>query len=253
MIQCVGCRQEDRNYCARVCCSRAIKNALKLKAMNPEMDIYVLFRDMRTYGFNEDYYREAADKDVKFIRYEPEDKPQVEAVEEGGRSVLRVTVTDPVLGKRLAIDADAVALAAAVIPSAGSEETARLFKVPLEPGRLLPGSARQTAAGRFRRGRRLPVRHGAVSQAHVRSDQPGVWRGRPRPDAAVARHRRRLRLRVRGERERVRVLRGLHHGLHATAPSSSAIRRAARKPRSIRCCARATACATRSARPGRCS
>ena len=80
MIQCVGCRNEDRNYCSRICCSQSVKNALKLKEINPKMDIYILFRDMRTYGFKEDYYREAADKDVRFIRYEPQDKPQVEAV-----------------------------------------------------------------------------------------------------------------------------------------------------------------------------
>jgi heterodisulfide reductase subunit A len=133
MIQCVGCRQEDRNYCARICCSQAIKNALKLKEINPEMDIYILFRDMRTYGFKEDYYREAADREVKFIRYEPDDKPQVEAVEEDGRRFLRVTVPDPILGKKIAIDADSLALAAAVIPSAGSKEVARLFKVTLSP------------------------------------------------------------------------------------------------------------------------
>jgi heterodisulfide reductase subunit A len=133
MIQCVGCRNEDRNYCARICCSQAIKNALKLKEINPQMDVYILFRDMRTYGFSEDYYREASEKDVKFIRYEPGDKPQVEAVEEEGRPVLRVTVTDPILGKRLAIDADYIALAAAVIPPAGNREISRLFKVSLGP------------------------------------------------------------------------------------------------------------------------
>jgi heterodisulfide reductase subunit A len=137
MIQCVGCRNEDRNYCSRICCQESIKNALKLKEINPEMDIYVLFRDIRTYGFAEDYYREAADKEVKFIRYTPEDKPQVEAVEEGGKNILRVTVTDPILGKKIAIDADAIALAAAVIPSAGSQETARLFKVTLSPDGFL--------------------------------------------------------------------------------------------------------------------
>ena len=97
------------------------------------MDIYILFRDIRTYGFKEDYYREASEKDVKFIRYEPQDKPQVEAVEEEGRPVLRVTVTDPILGKKLAIDADALALAAAVIPSAETKEVAGLFKVSLSP------------------------------------------------------------------------------------------------------------------------
>ncbi len=78
MIQCVGCRNEDRNYCSRICCSESVKNALLLKEKNPDMDIYILFRDIRTYGFKEDYYREAADKDVKFIRYEPEDPPVVE-------------------------------------------------------------------------------------------------------------------------------------------------------------------------------
>jgi heterodisulfide reductase subunit A len=133
MIQCVGCRNEDRNYCSRICCSNSIKNTLKLKELNPKMDIYILFRDMRTYGFSEDYYREAADRDVKFIRYEPDDKPQVEAVNEDGKSILRVTVTDPILGARLEIDADIIALAAAVIPPAGSKEVSQLFKVPLGP------------------------------------------------------------------------------------------------------------------------
>jgi len=133
MIQCVGCRQEDRNYCARICCSQAIKNALKLKEINQKMDIYILFRDMRTYGFAEDYYRQAAEKDVKFIRWDPDDKPLVESATAEGKPVLRVTVPDPVLGQRLAIDADLLVLSAAVVPSKGSRETARLFKVPLSP------------------------------------------------------------------------------------------------------------------------
>jgi len=133
MIQCVGCRNEDRNYCSRVCCSQAVKNALKLKELHPEMDIYILFRDMRTYGLREDYYRDASNKDVKFIRWEPEDKPQVEATTAEGRPVLRVTVTDPILGEKLAIDADVLALAAAVIPPAANREIAQLFKVSLGP------------------------------------------------------------------------------------------------------------------------
>jgi len=133
MIQCVGCRNEDRNYCARVCCSHAIKNALKLKEINPEMDIYILFRDMRTYGLLEDYYREASNKDIKFIRYEADDKPRVEAVEEEGRPVLRVVTTDPILGQELAIDADYVTLSAAVIPPEGNSEISQLFKVALGP------------------------------------------------------------------------------------------------------------------------
>ncbi|MDD5367390.1 MAG: CoB--CoM heterodisulfide reductase iron-sulfur subunit A family protein [Gallionellaceae bacterium] len=133
MIQCVGCRNEDRNYCARVCCSGAMKNALKMKALKPEVDIYVLFRDIRTYGFREDYYREASNQNVKFIRYEPQDQPLVEARDEGGRSFIRVTAADPILGKKLELDVDAIILAAAVIPAPGANELARLFKVPLGP------------------------------------------------------------------------------------------------------------------------
>jgi heterodisulfide reductase subunit A len=134
MIQCVGCRNEERNYCSRLCCSESVKNALKLKEINPDMDIYILFRDIRTYGFKEDYYREAAGKGVRFIRYEPEDAPQVKpGKSEEGRPVLKVTATDYILGKKLELDADALVLAAAVIPSAATREVAGLFKVTLSP------------------------------------------------------------------------------------------------------------------------
>ncbi|MCF8039041.1 MAG: FAD-dependent oxidoreductase [Desulfohalobiaceae bacterium] len=132
MIQCVGCRNEDRNYCARVCCGHAVKNALQLKEINPEMEIYILYRDMRTYGFREDAYREAADKDVKFIRYVPQERPEVEAgTSEDGRDVLQVTLPDYVLGQRLVLDADYLSLAAAVIPPAENKRIAQLFKVSL--------------------------------------------------------------------------------------------------------------------------
>lgn len=133
MIQCVGCRNEDRDYCSRVCCSHAVKNALKLKEKNPGMDIYVLFRDMRTYGFREDYYRKASDSDVKFIRFEPEKKPLVEPVTEEGQPVLRVIVPDPILRQNLAIDADYLILSAAVIPPADNTRISQLFNVPLGP------------------------------------------------------------------------------------------------------------------------
>ncbi len=133
MIQCVGCRNEDRNYCSRVCCSHAVKNALKLKKKNPEMQIYILFRDMRTYGFREDSYREASENDVRFIRYTPEDKPVVEAAKEGGKDIIRVTVPDPILGRRLELTADVLSLAAAVIPTESTNEIASHFKVTLSP------------------------------------------------------------------------------------------------------------------------
>jgi heterodisulfide reductase subunit A len=132
MIQCVGCRNEERNYCSRICCGESVKNALKLKELNPKMDIYILYRDMRTYGFREDFYRQAADKEVKFIRYEPQGKPQIAAGEsQEGRPVLKVTATDYVLGSQLEIDADIVTLAAAIVPAAGAKEVGFAFKVNL--------------------------------------------------------------------------------------------------------------------------
>ena len=88
---------------------------------------------MRTYGLKEDYYREAADREIRFIRFEPENPPQVESIVENGSEILRITVPDPVLKKMIAIDADYLALAAAVVPSAGTEELAELFRLTLNP------------------------------------------------------------------------------------------------------------------------
>ncbi|AJE03541.1 FAD-dependent oxidoreductase [Geobacter pickeringii] len=129
MIQCVGCRQADRNYCSRVCCSQAIKNAHKLKEINPEMEIQIIFRDMRTYGLKETYYREASEKNVKFIRYEAETKPVVAAAGDG----FTVTVPDPVLGQMMELEADLVVLAAAVIPAESSQDAGKFFKVSNNP------------------------------------------------------------------------------------------------------------------------
>ncbi len=133
MIQCVGGRNEENNYCSRVCCGHAVKNAIKLKEKNPAMRIYILFRDMRTYGFKEDAYRHAAELGVQFIRYTPEDPPIVEAAKEGGKEIVRVTVADLILGQRLELDADILSLAAAVIPAESTHEVARHFKVTLSP------------------------------------------------------------------------------------------------------------------------
>ncbi len=124
MIQCVGSRNEERNYCSRICCSQSIKNALKLKELRPDVDIYILFRDIRTYGFREDYYRLASDKGIRFIRYEPQSPPLVGVTDEG---TLRVTVEDEILGNQLEIDTDLLSLAVAVVAPEGVEETALKF------------------------------------------------------------------------------------------------------------------------------
>jgi heterodisulfide reductase subunit A len=130
-IQCVGCRDNERPYCSRVCCSHSIMNALKLKQINPEMDIYVLYRDMRTYGFKEDYYRKASDQGIIFTRYDVDNKPDVQAVEEDGQSLLRVTVTEPILGQPLMINADVVCLAAGLVPPVENKGLSQMLKVPL--------------------------------------------------------------------------------------------------------------------------
>ena len=131
MILCVGSRDSERPYCSRVCCSQSIKSALKLKEMNPEMEVYILYRDMRTYGFKEDYYREAAEHEVKFIRYDLDDKPEVETIQENGQDRLRVSVTDPMLGQRLVLDTDVLALGVATVPPADNRQLSQLFKLPL--------------------------------------------------------------------------------------------------------------------------
>jgi heterodisulfide reductase subunit A len=127
MIQCVGSREPARPYCSRICCSVAIKNALRIKELNPEACIFVLFRDMRTYGFQEEFYRQAREQGVVFVRYEPEAKPRVEGEGDG----LRVLVRDPILGADLTLDADLVVLSVGVAPD-DNQALAELLRVPLD-------------------------------------------------------------------------------------------------------------------------
>jgi heterodisulfide reductase subunit A-like polyferredoxin len=131
MILCAGSRNGERPYCSRVCCNQAIKNALKLKQTKPEMNIYVLYRDMRTYGFYEQYYQDAREKGVIFIRYEPECGPQVTTAK-NGKGNLIVEVKDPVLGEDLAIDTDILALSVPMVPpDEVAREIAMSYRVPL--------------------------------------------------------------------------------------------------------------------------
>jgi len=94
MIQCVGSRDEERPYCSRLCCTEAVKNALKIKELSPSSNVYVLYRDIRTYGFKESYYTKARQQGVVFIRYDQDKKPVVS--KEGKR--LKVHVYDQTLG-----------------------------------------------------------------------------------------------------------------------------------------------------------
>ena len=126
MIQCVEQRNEQRPYCSRVCCTTAVKNALLLKERNPDTRVVVLYRDMRTYGFREAAYREAREKGVLFVRYEPDVPPQLDV--QGG---LRLRVREPAIGRDLELKPDLVVLAAPMVPRADRQELSDLLRVPL--------------------------------------------------------------------------------------------------------------------------
>jgi len=127
MIQCVGSRNGEHPYCSRICCSQAVKNALKIKELSPETDVYVLYKDMRTYGFLEDYYREAASKGVLFISYDDENKPKL--IQEDGK--LKLAVWEPVIKTWIPIEPDLLALSVATLPNPDNEHIAKMLKVPL--------------------------------------------------------------------------------------------------------------------------
>ncbi|MFB0558253.1 MAG: FAD-dependent oxidoreductase [Candidatus Bathyarchaeia archaeon] len=129
MIQCVGSRNEERPYCSRVCCGEAIKNALKIKEIDPESNVFILYRDVRTYGLMEEHYNRAREVGILFIRYDEEEKPKVSSG--GGEGGLEVSVFDPILGEMIVIDADLVALSTAIIRPESNEDVAKMLKVPL--------------------------------------------------------------------------------------------------------------------------
>ncbi len=128
MIQCVGSRNEENENCSRICCQSAVKNALLIKKQNPETQIYILYRDMRTYGLLEDYYTEARKQGVIFIRFEKDAPPK--ATVDGEE--LRVTVKDHVLQRNLEIGADLLVLSAGVA-AADTEDLSGVMKLNRSP------------------------------------------------------------------------------------------------------------------------
>jgi len=133
MIQCVGSRDDERNYCSRVCCSEAVKNALRIKDVDPDASVYILYRDVRTYGVREAYFEEARRRGVMFVRYPEGQAPVVSRAEDGvSEERLVVEVTDTLLDERLAIPADLVALSAGIVPNERNKEIAQMLKVPLD-------------------------------------------------------------------------------------------------------------------------
>jgi len=129
MIQCVGSREEPYQYCSRICCQDAVKNAIALKERDPGSEVIILYRDIRTYGLREDYYRKARDLGVVFIRYEVDRKPVVAPAGER----INVRAWDYVLNKEISMDADWVVLSTGLRPHPTTESVGAMYKVTRNP------------------------------------------------------------------------------------------------------------------------
>jgi len=125
-IQCVGSRIEERPYCSKVCCTNSVKNALKLKEIKPEINVFILYRDMRTYGLREDLYRKAREKGVVFVRYDFD--RGLEVFKENEQLVVRCT--SYVLQRQVEVKPDMLVLATGIVPPQ-ENSVAKLFKVPV--------------------------------------------------------------------------------------------------------------------------
>lgn len=129
-IQCVGSREPHRPYCSKICCTNSLQQAVDLKLRKPDLDVYILHRDIRSYGQREALYQKARELGVIFIRFSLEDKPIVERIRVSEREKLRITVKDHILGIPVQIHVDYLNLATAIVPR-GNNELAKMLKVPL--------------------------------------------------------------------------------------------------------------------------
>jgi heterodisulfide reductase subunit A len=127
MIQCVGSRTEDNPMCSRVCCTTAISNAIEIKRQNPSTDVYIFMKDIRTYGFREDLYREAGQLGVKFIKMPEPDMPLLE--KQGDELVL--TANDCMLSEEVSVNPDMVILSTGIRPRQDNDRIAKMLKVPI--------------------------------------------------------------------------------------------------------------------------
>jgi heterodisulfide reductase subunit A-like polyferredoxin len=128
MIQCVGSRNDQNPNCSRICCQAAVKNAIAIKRLNSEAQVYILYRDLRTYGLLEDYYQEARKLGVLFFRFDPDAPPRTEA--RNGKVV--VTFRDRIIDRELEVEADLLVLSAGMVPT-DTEELASLVKLARTP------------------------------------------------------------------------------------------------------------------------
>jgi len=127
MIQCVGSRTKDHPMCSRLCCVTAMKNAINIREQSPDTEVYVFFKDIRTYGFREELYREAGRLGVKFIRMNEEEMPEV--LKEGDR--LRVEANDITLGEKVRVEPDLIILSTGIRPNPDNRRLSQMLKISL--------------------------------------------------------------------------------------------------------------------------
>ena len=129
MIQCVGSREEPHNYCSRICCQDAVKNAIAVKELTPDAHVVILYRDIRTYGLREEYYQKARELGVLFVRFEPERKPQL-SLSDG---VIRIVTHDGILDRDVVMEADRVVLSTGLRPHPSTDRTGDMYKITRNP------------------------------------------------------------------------------------------------------------------------
>ena len=127
-VQCVGSREGERMYCSKVCCTHAVQSAIELKQKDQSRMVYILYRDMRTYGQRESLYKKARELGIIFINYELHGKPDISM---DNRRV-NVEVWDHVLHRPIRIKADIVVLASAIVANPEAEKLTKLYKVPVD-------------------------------------------------------------------------------------------------------------------------
>ena len=127
MIQCVNSPEQQVHYCSRTCCTNTMKNAITIKRINPDCQVYVLYKDLITYGFREEYYTEARERGVIFLRYSDDDQPQVQV----NYGQLQVRVRDVILDQQLTFTPDLLGLSMAILPAETNKELAKILDVPL--------------------------------------------------------------------------------------------------------------------------
>ena len=173
-IQCVGSREPERPYCSRVCCTHSVDSAIRLKELDPEMNVTILYRDMRTYGLREEHYTRARELGVMFIKFYPGTKPRV--FKDGDD--LKVQIVDPILAITVRLTPDYLVLAAGIVPNP-NQDLVELFKASVNADGFFNEAHPKLRPVDIHGGRAVPGGPVRPAQAPGQGHMPGQGRGVP--------------------------------------------------------------------------